>query len=90
MITPKEFLDKQHREHPGDYGICPPPTPAQEAVNTLIEHFLGKGWYSTMPMGAEQVNTQAVCEILDEYPGYLEKDERKARLLNIIRSPKKA
>lgn len=90
MITPKEFLDKQHREHPGDYGICPPPTPAQEAVNILIEHFLGNDWYSTMPMGAKQVNTQAICEILDKYPGHMEKGERKARFLDTIRPLRKA
>ena len=90
MITPNEFLKKQRKEHPDDYGICPPPTPAQGAVDVLIEHFLGKGWYSTMPMGTEQINTQAVCEILDKYPGHMEKGERKTRFMKTIRNIAKA
>lgn len=85
MITPEEFLKRQHDKHPGDYGICPPPTPPQEAVGILIEHFLGKDWYSTMPMSQEQINTQAVCEILDEYPGYLTPGERGAKLRDMFR-----
>jgi len=47
-----------------DYGICPAPLPAQEAVNLLIEHFLGDDWYVTLSMGSEQVNMEAVFEII--------------------------
>ena len=48
--------------------MCPPPLEAQEGLNILIDHFLGKDWYVVMPIGTKQVNTEAVYEILRSYP----------------------
>lgn len=70
-MTAEQFIKERQekaKKEGKDYGICLPPTEAQEAVNILIEHFLGKGWYTTLSMNAAQVNTQAVYEILDKYP----------------------
>lgn len=84
-MTREKFLNDCKKKHPEDYGICLPPTTAQDAVNALIEHFLGEGWYSTMPMSTEQINTQAVCEILDKYP---EKKSIREKLADMAhRSP---
>jgi hypothetical protein len=47
-----------------DYGLCPPPLDAQKGLNILIEHFLGSDWYVVMPLCTEQVNAEAVYEIL--------------------------
>lgn len=51
-----------------DYGMCPPLTKAQEGLNVLIHHFLGDDWYVVMPLSTEQVNTEAIYEILRNYP----------------------
>lgn len=64
----EKFLDQVYENTDKDYGICPPPTPAQEGLDVLIEHFLGKDWYVVLPLGAEQVNTEAIYEILKKYP----------------------
>lgn len=47
-----------------DCGILSPPTDAQEAMNLLIEFFLGKNWYVAYSCGAEQVNTEALFAIM--------------------------
>lgn len=52
----------------GDYGLCPPPIEAQEGLNILIKHFLGKDWYVTLPISQEQLNTEAIYEILSKHP----------------------
>ena len=49
-----------------DYGLCWPPTKAQDGLNILIKHFLGDDWYTTMPMNGEQVNSEAIYEILKQ------------------------
>lgn len=51
-----------------DYGVCLPPTDAQYGLNILINHFLGEDWYVVMPISQEQVNTEAIYEILKKYP----------------------
>jgi hypothetical protein len=51
-----------------DYGIFSPPTKAQEGLTILINHFLGDNWYSVNPVSQEQVNTEAIYEILWSYP----------------------
>ena len=62
----EEFKKQLHQKSDKDYGLCCPPTEAQEAVNILIKHFLGKDWYVTTPMCVEQVNSEAVYEILKQ------------------------
>lgn len=63
----EKFIDTLLSNSKEDYGLCPPPLSAQEGLDVLIEHFLGKGWYTIMPLNQEQVNTQAVYEILEKY-----------------------
>ena len=46
-----------------DYGMCNPPMKAQVALNELCDYFLGKDWYSSMPVCNEQLNTEIVYEI---------------------------
>ena len=70
-MTPEEFMKQAYEndEHGADYyGIMPPPTNAQHGLNILIEHFLGKDWYTTCSIHSEQVNTEAIYEILKKYP----------------------
>lgn len=49
-------------------NMLPPPTSDKEMVDKLIEHFLGKDWYSVNPMPREQVNTEAMQLIIDKHP----------------------
>ena len=65
-----------------DYGLCPPPINAQDGLNILITHFLGEDCYTTMPLGQEQVNTEAIYEILRKYPN---KKSFKDLLKNIVK-----
>ena len=50
------------------------PLTGQEAVNELIDHFLGASWYVVDPLGVTQVNAIAVDEIKKKFPN---KPERK-------------
>ena len=49
------------------YNIYPRSTEAQEGLDILIEHFLGKDWYVVDPLPQKQVNTVAVYQILSVY-----------------------
>lgn len=60
-------MDRVIQNSTRDYGICMPPCEPQFALNILIEHFLGDGWCISMPVSQEQVNTEAVYEILSRY-----------------------
>jgi len=62
----EKFRKQLNENSDKDYGLCCPPTEAQEAVNILIKHFLGEDWFVSFPMCAEQVNSEAVYEILKE------------------------
>ena len=44
------------------------PLTGQEAVDELIDHFLGKDWYVVDPLGVSQVNAIAVDEIKKRFP----------------------
>ena len=66
LSAAEAFAAKKSEE--GDYGICPAPTKAQEALNALMEHFLGEDWYVTLPLSQEQANTEIVYAILLEHP----------------------
>lgn len=66
-MTTKEFLEIVDKHNNGKtYGLCTQPFPADKGLDVLIEHFLGKDWYVTLPMGSEQVYTEAICYILDK------------------------
>lgn len=64
----EEFAKICYEKVPDDYGMCPPPTEAQFGLDILIRHFLGDDWCVTLPLGVKQVNTEAICEILERYP----------------------
>ena len=67
-MKPKEFAKMVYDMADEDYGICPPPIEAQIGLNVLINHFLGDNWYASLPLGVEQVNTEAVLAILERFP----------------------
>ena len=48
------------------YGLCSQPFPADKGLDILIDHFLGKDWYTTLSMTSEQVYTEAIADILDK------------------------
>ena len=60
-----EFLDKVYEGEKEDYGIFLPPTSAQLGLKVLMEHFLGKEWYTINPISLEQVYTEAIVQILE-------------------------
>lgn len=64
----KEFKNFMLENSEKDYGLCAPPLDSQKALNILIEHFLGDDWYVVMPISQQQVNTEAVYEILRKFP----------------------
>lgn len=47
------------------------PLAPQEALNELIDYFLGKDWYVVDPLGPTQVNAIAVDEIKHKFKGPL-------------------
>ena len=65
-MTPKEFSDMVNASADMDYGICPPPITAEKAMSVLMDHFLGKDWYTVLPLNQEQVYTEAVYTILTQ------------------------
>lgn len=65
----KEEFEKLVYENSGKhYWLCTPPTNAQVGLDILIKHFLGDDWYSVSNINNEQVNTEAIYEILSKYP----------------------
>lgn len=64
----EDFLEKEIMTEEDKKNIFAPPLEPQIALNILIEHFLGKDWYTPNPIGVKQVNTEAVYEILSRYP----------------------
>lgn len=63
-----QFIKETYENSKEDYGIFPPPTNAQHGLNILMNHFLGDDWYTTCSIHNEQVNTEAIYEILRKYP----------------------
>ena len=61
----EEFSDLVYKESKKDYGLCPPPISAEKGLKILMNHFLGDDWYVVMPLGREQVYTEAIFEILN-------------------------
>ena len=67
-MRPERFLRELELKSDKDYGLMPYPIDAQEGLNILIDHFLGKDWYVVNPISTEQVNTEAIYEILKRNP----------------------
>ena len=65
-MKPEEFLKKCYENDSIDYGLCSPPTDAQEAIHILANHLLGDDWYIVMPQSQEQCNTDIVYAILKQ------------------------
>ncbi len=76
----KMMLDKAKKEGK-NYGIFSPPTEAHDGLSILIDHFLGSDWYSMNPIHREQINTEAINEILEKYPGKIERKKMKNNML---------
>jgi hypothetical protein len=66
-MTPEQFIEDLNKETSTDYGLCPPPISAEKGLDILINHLLGDDWYTTMPLGKEQVYTEAIYAILQKY-----------------------
>lgn len=72
----EDFLEKEIMTEEDKKNIFAPPLEPQIALNILIEHFLGKDWYTPNPIVVKQLNTEAVHEILGRYPkkrGFIER-----------------
>lgn len=61
-----EWVDSQNSSV-NKGNIFPPSLDAQTAVDFLIEYLLGEDWYCVNPISTEQINTEAVAEILWKY-----------------------
>lgn len=68
-MTREKFLSDLLNKSDVDYGICPPPISAKDGLMILINHFLGDDWCTIMSISQEQVYTEAIYAILDEYKG---------------------
>ena len=66
-MKPEQFIEILKKEDDFDYGLCPPPVTAEKGLDVLIKHFLGDDWYGTMPLSTEQVYTEAIYAILEQY-----------------------
>lgn len=68
-MTAEEFREFIYENNKGeDYGICPPPTDAQVALDVLAVHFLGENWDKDLPFSfKEELNGYAVQRIHMKY-----------------------
>lgn len=57
-----------------DYGLCPAPMDAQQALDILTSYLLGDDWYVVMSMNTKQCNAVVVEQILDKYSKKWRKD----------------
>ena len=57
-----------------DYGLCPAPMDAQQALDALTSYLLGDDWYTVMPLSVKQCNAIVVEQILDKYSKKWRKD----------------
>jgi len=79
-----EKFKQMARDNDDDYD-CPPSTKAQEGLAILFHHFLGDDWYSVSLMHTEQINTEAIYEILKLYPTRRDKKAKlKESLINFV------
>ena len=78
-MTNKEFeeiLNKKRIEMGWEDNIFPPPTTDREFVEIIRNHFLGENWYVVNPISHEQINTEAIWDILSKYP-HAEQEKEK-------------
>lgn len=82
-MNAEKYIESVLYKSDKDYGIFIPPTKAQEGLHILIHHFLGDDWYTVNPISRDQVNTEAIYEILKRYPEHKTFKERAKRLLKL-------
>jgi hypothetical protein len=80
-MTPEKFAKDLLDNAEKDYGMCSPPLEAKKALKILQDHFLGEDWYVTMPISGEQVNSEAVYAILEQYPRRVEGFRNKVKAM---------
>ena len=78
----KKFITDLQKESEKDYGLCPPPIEAQKGLNILINHLLGDDWHVVLSMPTEQVNTEAIYQILEHFP----KRSRSSKFASFFRN----
>jgi hypothetical protein len=65
------------KDHTDPKNIFAPPMEAQTAVDFLIDYLLGEDWCVVDPISTQQINTQAVFEILLKYSKKFRKERKK-------------
>jgi hypothetical protein len=73
-----EDFVKERYEKEGWKGYGHPPTESKEAIQILMNHFLGENYYVDTSESFDQVTTAAVYAILKRYPQ--KKDKRQMKL----------
>jgi DNA replication initiation complex subunit (GINS family) len=58
-------------------NIFAPPMKAQDAVDMLMHYLLGEDWYSVNPVSTEQINTEAVYDILMKHSRRFRREEKQ-------------
>lgn len=65
--TVYQIKNRKSKKH--DRATALPPMSANAAIDELCEHFLGKDWYVSLPLGREQVIAEMVYQIERRYFG---------------------
>jgi hypothetical protein len=77
MDTPiGKFYDWLIKNDDPNNIFCPPMN-GQVAVNMLMDYLLGEDYYVSDPVCTEQVNTEAVYDILLKYSPKFRKERKK-------------
>ena len=63
-------------------NICPPPMGSQKALDYLCYYLLGPDWYVNLPINSEQVNTEIVGAILEQYSKTYKKELKQMKKAN--------
>ena len=80
-----EILSKKRKEMGWEENIFPPPITDREFVEIIRNHLLGDNWYIVNPISHEQINAEAIWEILSRYPhGEQEKEKRRKKIANFF------
>ena len=57
-----------------EFGLCPAPMDAQQALDILTSYLLGDDWYTVASISVEQCNAIITEQILDKYSKKWKKD----------------
>ena len=81
-MTTEEFskiLSKKAKEMGWEDNIFPPPTTERDCGESIRNHFLGEKWYVVNPISHEQINSEAIWDILSKYPHAEQEKERRMK-----------